>query len=1838
MILGQLGDFFGKHSTNTYLKELAISQGLVDAETGAIVRNTAAKQSNVAVEESSSVSKGINVSLTESQVIAEGQEAIARQISTNEIKEETVETHNLNKAKETEILLSGKFPKVLGAVAVAVGVVITAYKVYKQYKEELLENAKSAAQELDNEKKSIEDYTSKYQELHQALIAANGDEEETYSIKQQLLELQKELNEKFGEEYGKINLVADAYRNKTEAIKNYNKEIANSFLNEHEVAIEDATKNMEAIEHYTLSYSEIGSDERGKVLKEIAESYADRGIRLLDEIGDRSYAQFSIHLDANAEDAYDTISDFMSDIRYQEELLGEDFSDILELSSSSFNKNKEILDANQETYKKSLLSKIELSPKLSEKYNEMEQAVEDYNDAVLKSSDIYTDENVRKTRDALNQIKNEIEADEKTWGKYSSVVEDVFDQADTRILDFYDNFKNNNELKIAAHNLKVFDEAELESFSDSGLNSSYNKLADAAYEAGLNTSELNDMLISLGYAQEAVARTIDKSVISLDSAKSKATSLTEEYESLKEVLADTKNVSIETYEELIAKSEDATNASEDYSHALKIEAGQVVVDNQKLKMVNKTRTESIKKEVKEASTLKKLEWINNAKRLQQYNFQQNYLNSSIWETCNALQNEINQFDILVQGIDAASNSFTAFQEAQSASESGDYFDTGLEMANEFQKGLETGKIGTPKFLAAMEGFMQEDLFTKIINMDDFKAQADELDKYYDEVISRYYIEGEDADYDASGLVNFATDLASFKDEAGNALYGTYEDGVLKLVDGMDYTQLAKDLNLNLEQIYALFGELEEYTIGDTYNFDNKNLIDDYYDKLSKVTDAQQLYNDALENGSKNQQILAKHMLDTANANYEEWLKGLGDKILGLEQEWQESGESNQSFGEYLKDTYSADEFAVMYSTATERAEELRRKIHELEVSGRSGSTEWKEYNAELEKLDSGISAIDNTAEKQELLNEAVQSTTDRYKRLQEILEELKDPNLDGKSIEKLKQEAYELIAALGELPKSVEIEFKAKATELEEKIDKVNKQKTEFEKRSEQTGTKYSPSYQAQMGEYNAQIREYDQELQEINAILNLDTEKAMAEIEKIKSEDVDKEGEVAYSANFDACKKETPPTLEGVVKYTAKFEPVSGGSLSIPSGGGKNYGSNGVPTTEADGTFNAFATGTQVSIPKNEKALVNELGEEGLVRDGKLIPIKGGAQLLNLKRGDIIFNHKQMEDLKKHGYTTGRGKLIGSNLIGAHFNGTISAYNNEYTGSGGGFIGSNSKYSKVVTNSTRSTSDVSDVIDEAAEETKEVTEEIIDWIIRRIDKLQRYFDRWVNNAESILAKSEMTNGLLAKYYKKASGNLNKQLNTQSKAYSRYLEEADKSGLSDDYKKKVRDGLIDIESITDDTLKEQIQKYQENFDKATDAITAFEEAAEKRFNIPLDKAAKKVEVFGDAIDLLDKKIDNAIGATAKNKLIDKQTKEEENTLKAYKVASKESKKNLKSQGKKMTSSSILNSSDVSSKEKKAIKKAVKNGKEIDISYFEEGSKAYKQAVKYNEALRANQQATQDLANAQEEYNSWLVEAAKTKFDNVATDYENAIKQIQNDFTDIENRISEIESAGKRVHYSYYENQKSLNDAELAQYQAEKIALEEKIKAIKEGTKGWYESKDAIQEVENAISDCVNKTHELNNAITELHYGIFTDIEESIDRIIKEQEFLQGLFAHEKIASDDTGDLTEAGIAKLGSTAINYYANKEKVSYAQDELNILRYMSDNNLLSYSDGVSKIEFNSIEEREKRYKELYDTVQDYITAAYNAECDLYDIMEQKYQAELNYVKQLIEDKKEALQAEKD
>ena len=58
----------------------------------------------------------------------------------------------------------------------------------------------------------------------------------------------------------------------------------------------------------------------------------------------------------------------------------------------------------------------------------------------------------------------------------------------------------------------------------------------------------------------------------------------------------------------------------------------------------------------------------------------------------------------------------------------------------------------------------------------------------------------------------------------------------------------------------------------------------------------------------------------------------------------------------------------------------------------------------------------------------------------------------------------------------------------------------------------------------------------------------------------------------------------------------------------------------------------TKLSEPVDENALINEIGQESIVRNGVWQVIPGGAHIEQLKKGDIVFNADQTRELIKYG------------------------------------------------------------------------------------------------------------------------------------------------------------------------------------------------------------------------------------------------------------------------------------------------------------------------------------------------------------------------------------------------------------------------------------------------------------------------------------------------------------------------------------------------------------------------------------------------------------------------------
>ena len=299
--------------------------------------------------------------------------------------------------------------------------------------------------------------------------------------------------------------------------------------------------------------------------------------------------------------------------------------------------------------------------------------------------------------------------------------------------------------------------------------------------------------------------------------------------------------------------------------------------------------------------------------------------------------------------------------------------------------------------------------------------------------------------------------------------------------------------------------------------------------------------------------------------------------------------------------------------------------------------------------------------------------------------------------------------------------------------------------------------------------------------------------------------------------------------------------------------------TAHADGTVNGGRAFKQGSWGAKEDgvALMGELGPEIIVRDGRWFTVgDNGAGFYQYKKNDIIFNHKQSEELLKNGYVTsggGRGKALAegtaflegtafkAGLVGGWTPGGIKP-----SGSGTTVVNNttnNYNYNSSKSSSSKSSKSSSSSAKKDAEE----FEETLDWIEIAIDRVERAINSLDRTASNTFASwSDRTTALHQQMQQ-----VRNEIDLQQKAYDRYMQEAQSSGLSADLQNKVMNGAIDIELITDETLKEQIDDFQQWYEKALDAKDAAEE-----LKITLSELAKTefeniIQQFEDMIETAD---------------------------------------------------------------------------------------------------------------------------------------------------------------------------------------------------------------------------------------------------------------------------------------------------------------------------------------------------------------------------------------------------
>lgn len=1300
------------------------------------------------------------------------------------------------------------------------------------------------------------------------------------------------------------------------------------------------------------------------------------------------------------------------------------------------------------------------------------------------------------------------------------------------------------------------------------------------------------------------------------------TNLADELKLVQEVLQSTGQISEETYTKLLS-------CSSKYSAAVKTENGRITINKSKLKATAIMRSNETKKTIQQVKAQKQLEYLKKAKELNVYNNTLLDTTSETYDNVTALQNQITQLSMLTEQLNTATDAFQNFKDAQSSDDL-DMYNTSSDAFKTIKDALESGQVGSDDMRAAMELLMSQDQYKEFLKAGHSEENALEkqylfMEKWAD-TNKKFF--GDDMKQNA---INFF----EYLDKTG-----LLADGVLATSE-----EIGKQTGLSVDAVNSLIQFGNMYGFQDIIQQSQIDYVDDYVEKMQNLQSAKEAFQQANESDPNSNITLGlKDDLLNAQKELDDFYADIPKKFNDISEEYMNTT-TDKSLGEYFTEQMGGDDNTLAYMQSIgDRLKYIDQEKNRLSVQNKDkGIFSTSQYKA-LEDEESVLKSIQEQLETSNDTYQKAIANTDEYVKLvakKKNIQKAMSQSGSDSEIKQLSGELSEVQSQLDALSAPTQIQLSLDKSEVESEIQSVTSQIERLTSMSNNISLKINQgdtsagAYQALNAINNAKNTAQNQKVDLQGKLADIETTiKYVAdtsEIDEAKdSIPENTDSNVTFKVNGLSELERAKSIIDSLQNKTITVN-VNANTAGVSAA---NFGKNGMPSNipvRYDGTAHA---GGNWGLKKDENgSLIGELGTEGLVRDGKFYLIgANGAQFMNLKKNDIIFNHKQVAELQRNGHINSRGKAVKSayvngTLVGtAHSDNVNNKWHTPYIKNGADTIKQNQALKKAK-------DEMDKAIEDTTDEAKDKSEEVFDWIERKVKKLQRLFERWTNNAEKTLSAS-----FVGKYYNTASKNLNKQLDTQEKAYSRYLAEAEKSPISDVYKKKIKDGAIDIETIIeeaadngDKTLADHISSYQEYYDKATDALTAFEEAAEKKFNIPLDKATKKVELFKNQIDLLDKKIDNAIGATNKNKLIDKQIKQQESTLKAYKDAQKSTQKNVKTQSSNMTASSALKSSDVSKAEKKSIKKSVKNGKELDLTMFKEGSKAYLQAVKYNEAIRANTQATLDYKNAVEEYTSAVREAAKTKFDNIATDFENKITLLEHKVTNIDNQISNIEARGLTAGKSYYTSQKQINSDQLAYYQQEKASLENYIANIEEGTEDWYDAKSKIQECANSIATCEQNVYKLNDSIRNVDITKFELIEKQISAISDEADFLNGLIGNDPLFDEDKV-MTNAGLATLGNYAVQYYSSKSNASNDKAEIERLQKI-------LNDGTwASNNFNSAKQVQDRISELYGTWQGHINDLNSAQKSIYDLMNQELDNQLDKIKELIEAKKEELEAEKD
>ncbi len=1743
-------------STDSFEQLLGLTQGLSESQTRMVLSSTA-------LTEAQRAAVLVNQGMSE----AEAQAAVAAMGLTTANEAAAASTFTLSGAMEGMLATLMANPLIL--VAAGVTAAVTAYSAYKRSIEEAVSSAKSAGNTWEENTTSIQDNISRIQELRTALASGTLTEQEAADAKSELLSIQESLSESYGNQVSGLDLINGSLTEQIALLDQVNEKQSQSFLNENKKGIDKAQKEMEKNRHtYLGRFYDNGSEESEaikKSIKKLQETYGEDVFKLDSADGITMDIQFN----ADASTAKDALNDFMTEVSGIEDQFGEtDVTDQLANNAASgLTKAKDVLSEYQDIYKQAQEAELISDDKLY-KSGDMEQkaskwildyakAVEDYNNAISDGDNSKITEASQKFSELDSTVNDLVK--NTGMSAYADQVKEIRDELnDTAIAnDKFTKAVNGTDTskfgKSVSDNAKALKELNLSdtdfryAFETDGVQEGedqINALVQAALDAGVisdtsasSVANLASMLAELGVISSSTGSSLDEAVDSIGD-------ISERIDKASDAL-----IGIQKAESVLdaqstgkSISLDDFNSDElaDYTSALEYNNGALQLNAEKVRELQKAKAEEQIQTNNSQKAEKQNQYMQNIAQIEQLQDQLRGLTDAKGEEAQAIQSSI---DALLSDNDAIVNQCNQLDLlSASLREATGAYQNWLDKQNASESG--------DMFDDAMGAMEKIDNVTKNSDSEDYGRIGTNSYKAAVDFIVPDAVDSQDAE----AVSSYMSSIEHYfnHDEDGNRI-------------GLDVQEFcAKATKAGLMELDEASGE---------YKVAGQKTMEDFAEGLNlSMPMVQAMFGEMEEFGGE---------FDWAD----EATKTLGDMAVA-------AGEAKGRIEEMSGDTDMNIQIDVSDIENTEdKVKTLDNTISQMQ-----------NYKT---TLDVDSSQVDDA-------NAVIQYCVTQ----KQMLEAPAVMSVDTSQVDGELGNALSLLQQFQEAQNSVELQASvgADTSEAQGKVDSLV---------GEIQGL--SPEIKATLGIDTTSADTLSASLQALSPEIMVKAGVDSSVVDAYAAEEKQSSGKVtwdnetgavdAFAAQVhrssglvswgnETSRVKTHFTATGTVNWTNTTPPKSGGN----SANGTAH-VRGTAHAAGSAQYNHLSGHAQASgnwaTKTGGTTLVGELGREIVVN-----PATGtwntvgdnGAEFVNIPAGSIVFNHLQTEALLDRGFINSRGlaQASGSAMVRGGIpvkQASIASKHTTYSGSK-----SPSNTDKAVAQAAKDSSSAAKSVTDAAEKVEsweDPWKNAVDWFERFTTKYNNSIDLNEAKAENYSSYENKN-----KYLDKEIADLSKLKGgyQQAQGYYKYQAEAyaDMIGLSQDLRKKVQGGEINIDLLDEDT-KSKVEAYQKWYDKIHECESELEKLKKKEKEVDQQKLDNITDRFDDL-----KKV-----YSTSSSVIESRLKYREENGESQAPGSKYY-KDVNSQRKAQEAQAAL-------LEKEMV--AYRAQMEKIRKKYGEGHELYKKALAgYNDLrdeLYSCKQSAKELSNTMYEL--------KEK----AAEYKTAMYQGRSDnlssFRDYKEATNYKGGKYGNLTVNDYAQAAKTNDQTILALQNQKKIAMAKLKTLSYGSPEYNDKLDEINGYTQKILDLGKANAELKKSAVEIRFKPFDDTIDSLDELIDDCDTLKDMLDSDTFFLD-AGELTKQGAANIALINKGLNAEQQKIADYRAQLK-------NAQQEYNAG------NLTKEQLKEYQKQYkDGIKESSQAIYSYNQEMLEMYEDQVSKENDLLKENVDIRQKAKDAKED